>query len=234
MKKISKIILSTLSILLLIPSIANANETITVPGGNPYLGTAGRQTNTMSAQSFITGTGGNTITATVKLARTATTPTTNPRISIQTDNSGTPSGTVLTSEYYNGTLSTLNGSEECIGTSTVTFTTPYELTGATTYWLVVDVPGYSDVNNGYYMCGSRSSVYGNGQFKQGDNGSWTTPGYDAYVVLSLETAEASTSTEATSTPEQIQALSIYTMLLLLSGALGFILSTWIFQQYILS
>ncbi|MEK7607764.1 MAG: choice-of-anchor R domain-containing protein [Patescibacteria group bacterium] len=106
----------------------------------------------------------------------------NATVKINTNNSGSPSGTVLAS----GTLSS-----SLIGTSygwvDITLTSNPVLSIGTTYWIVVD--GGTNSSNYYNI--ATNSVYGNGQAKIGKyNSSWnnTTPtGLDLYFKVYIGT-----------------------------------------------
>jgi len=202
-------------ILLLAPlNIAFADETITISGGNSYLGNIGRTTNTMSAQSFLTIIGGDLQTIDVKVARTGgqSHPSIQPRVSVQANVSGHPSGTPIEASDIEDSIVTLNGSDECSVTYTATFAGTTELDAATTYWVVIDTPTWSNADNGYYMCGTNSSIYGDGTYSHADAGTWGSETKDAYINVELTThSEGGGSGEfdtgyGTSTAEHAQAV----------------------------
>jgi len=232
MKKISRTIGSTITILLLIPFIASADTTYTT-ANNHSTGIAGfgDTARHQSAQSFLTTEDGylDTVTAYVKNESSASD---NTSWSIQADNSGVPSGTPLES----GTID-VTGSSCTVYTWTAGQTTA--LSNATTYWIVFDRTG-SYAGYDYTLCGDEPSTYADGTEADSDSGTWSTKNRDAYLQIHSVTTgggggggETSTTT-GTTTPELISAFSQLTIALLLSFAIGFVMSVWIFKSYILS
>lgn len=106
----------------------------------------------------------------------------NETVRIVTDNSGSPSSTVL----MTGTLSSSSVTTS-FGWVTVSMPTTPILDPSETYWIVID--GSSNASN-YYIIGANANGYGSGQAKIGrqSTGAWsnTTPaGLDGYFRINL-------------------------------------------------
>ena len=114
------------------------------------------------------------------LKATATTPSGDITVRIETNNAGVPSGT-LADSHATGTIS--NFSDTSYGWRTCTFATAFKLTAATTYWLVLSVGAQAN-DVGFDIAGDNSSPsYTDGNAAV-HNGSWSAEaGKDLYFRI---------------------------------------------------
>ncbi len=104
------------------------------------------------------------------------------KVSIQTDNANTPSGSILA--YGTVLGSTLSGAE-----TTITLDTTIETVANTRYWIVFERTGSLNSDNNYVVTGDESSsVYANGNGMRYSNGSWTltSAAYDYGLKIDLK------------------------------------------------
>ena len=145
---------------------------------------SGAAENDKVAQSFqVTGT---QEVATVKLwLKKSGSPTGTMTLRIETDNSGDPSGTLADANL------TVDVAESSVGTSyadvTFTFATPANISGSTTYWIVLSTDRSNSISN-YVTWGIDSSTpsYADGQLVSENSSSWSAESADG--VFSVEGA----------------------------------------------
>lgn len=128
------------------------------------------------AQSFQLDSEGDVPTVRLWL-RKQNTPTGNLTVKIETDNSGSPSGTTVTDgTSASVAVTTLSSSYSWI---TFTFSGEPSLTGSTSYWLVLET---SDAQDGdeYVAWGADGSVpsYASGEMKSEASSTWSSEGKD--------------------------------------------------------
>ena len=142
-------------------------------------------TRTQRAQSFtVTDALATTISLEsifVALQKVAS-PTDNLTIEIQTDDSGEPSGTVVT----NGTSNNVTGSGVASTSDLVEFTwsTPPELTSGDTYWAVIKRSTANNGTNYYQILDANGNVYsGNSAVYTASTTSWSTSTTDLQMLM---------------------------------------------------
>lgn len=132
-------------------------------------------TNDKLAQSFQVATGGTVDIVTLGLTITGS-PTGTLTVRVETDSSGSPSGTLVDA---NATISV--GESALVSSyNTLDFTTNFTLSASTTYWLVISTDRAASPGNDYIAWqASSSSVYASGELKAEQSSSWTALSCDA-------------------------------------------------------
>jgi len=130
------------------------------------------------AQSFQVSAGGIACSKVELFLYKSATPTDNVVIRIETNNSGSPSGTLVDA---NATVAVAGSGLSTTPGNWYTFTFPTSITLATStlYWLVVSRSGSRDETN-YYNTQVKSAGYANGLYTRMDSGSWVSVGSGGY------------------------------------------------------
>lgn len=175
-------IYTVLFLLLFIAPVAHANQTITfdaATGDSTAIGYNAGNNGQKSARSFVPSASYTTFTPSLTLWKSGS-PTDNVLIEIQTDNAGSPSGTILgTVTVAYTSLGTTQPSLTSYGTASAS------LTSGVTYWIVVERSGALSATN-YYALGINTGAHGMTRYGA-DTSAWLAlAGYDIYgnVVLS--------------------------------------------------
>ena len=190
-------------------SYVTFTETITFDTATPVLdqssrdgkvdfgGTAAR---TLVAQPFAAiGTG--TLTEVRVWLDKVGAPTDNVVLEIQTDSSGSPSGSVV------GTVATVAGSSLTTTITQYTYSTSIALTASTTYWLVLKRSGSADSAN-VYEVGYFTSVPGGWTSAKGFFASWTSLLGGTALTVRLTFAGATTTLYLTDTASAVSTASV--------------------------
>lgn len=143
------------------------------------------------AQTFTTTTSGS-LTSFQGYFNKASSPTDTMTATIQTNNAGVPSGTVLATS---NTFTTTDVDPSCLSSTlvTVTFPTPPALSASTQYWIVVNnTTNTQDGGGNYTWCGNNS---GTNQGFRFDGASWVdlTP-WTFYSLITVSTVVSAPAT----------------------------------------
>lgn len=140
----------------------------------------GTGTSEQSAQSFMTPNVQNITLykAQLWLVKTGS-PTDNVLIDVQTDASGSPSGTAL--DTYTYSAASLDTVGKLVGATDLAI----RLSPNTKYWIVVRRSGARDTTNCFFTTTMLTGDYANGDSKWRDNGTWSLGLYDHAFALGL-------------------------------------------------
>jgi len=148
-------------------------QNTTSDGGYGTVGDSGG-TEYRTAQSFKLSANLTVTAVEVMCNAVSGSPTGNWTLRIETDSSGVPSGTLA-----NANASKVVTPPTAGNTVKGSFATSFQLTGATSYWLVIQCNNQSN-NYNWVMQGNGSSSYADGCLAQSGSGTWT-----AYSTLEL-------------------------------------------------